>query len=152
MKTLIGYTLQFTALGLVVLSLFAAGQFPTTPFWVFVLLAVGAGAPLLAVGGRLVHRGRFRKDIDIDVVIKDYRRETFRMAVFLGYIWGWGLLVAAPVFVMGTGLVEWNVRFLQGWVWTCFIIIALACRPLWIRLGWYLLKRWDDKEQERAVE
>lgn len=111
MRRLAGYLLTFAGLGWVVLCLWASMRFPAAPFWVFLCAAFAGAVPLMVIGGRLGQRST----LSTGAQRAEYYRDMFRLAVRLGWLFAWGALAAAPVFVAGVGWLPWNPNAMVAW-------------------------------------
>jgi hypothetical protein len=130
MKTVLGFALMFAGMGLAVACMFSAGMQPTIPLWEFVGAAVLLGAPLMIAGGRLAHQGSVPVGTPPEQAEATYQRETFRAAVAIGCMAIGGLLMAAPVFVMATGLVPWDPTFAVWWYGGWCVVGKLGSRRI----------------------
>jgi hypothetical protein len=133
---LLGYTLTFLGLGVAVVALFLAGNYPTVPLWVFLAAGVAVGAPLMIAGGRIDGRGRGRVlELSPEEAAREYTEKTLLTALHLGLGFLLTALVIAPVLLQATGWVHPSDVFTKVWI-IGWMLALCACRdwitrPLW---------------------
>lgn len=143
MRYLAGYLLTFAGLGWVVLCLTYAGRFPATPFWVFLCAALAGAVPLMVIGGRLGHRGTLPAGAGAEEKRAEYRKDTFRVAVVLGWLFAWGFLGALPVVVIGAGWLPRNPNAVAVWFGAVAVGSGVTARLLYPALERRALAWWS---------
>lgn len=144
---LLGHALVFLGLGVAAGALFVATSYPTVPLWAFVSGGTALGGPIMIVGGRINGRGR---GIVIGMApgdaAREYRVQTIVLALYLGFLWLHGAVVAAPLFVCWTGLVRPHDPFVLAWIVTSMLALCAGrdriSRPVWRAIERRAISRW----------
>jgi hypothetical protein len=135
---LLGYVLVFLGMGIVLSALVASTSYPSTPFWMFVVLGAAIGAPLMIAGSRYDSRGRaLLFDIPAEEALRLYHQQNKLMAIYLALLWLQGFWVAAPIFFYAFGWVDLQSDFTK--VWLAFWIMLFCGGRQWIT---HPLMRW----------
>jgi len=128
---LLGYSLTFLGLAVVVVALFAAGSYPGVSLWVFVSGGIVVGAPLMIAGGRIDSRGReLVLGMSPEEAVREYRQGVVLLAVYLAVLLLQGFWVAAPMFLCVFGLAQPGDPFVSVWIVT-WVLLFCAGRE-WI--------------------
>ena len=132
---LVGFALVFLGLSVVAVAMFLATSFHAVPFWVFVLVAVAFGAPLMVAGGRANSVGRgLVLGMPPEEAAREYRRGVALLAVYLALLLLQGVWVAAPLVLCGAGLTRPSDPVVLTWVTASMLAFCVGrywmTRPL----------------------
>jgi hypothetical protein len=124
---LVGYALVFLGLAVTAVAMFLATTLPGVPFWVFVLVAVVLGAPMMVTGGRANSLGRgLVLGVPPEEAAREYRRGTVLLAVYLALLLLQGAWVAAPLVLCGARLADPSDPLVLTWVTAWMFIFCVG--------------------------
>lgn len=122
---LMGYALVFLGLGLTAGAMVLAGSYPTVPFWVFVVAAVGVAAPVMVAGGRVNAAGRGRVlGVSSADAAREYHLGTRLLGVYLAVLLAQGFWAAAPLALCALGTARPSDPVVVAWVTTWMLVFC----------------------------
>lgn len=137
-----GTVLTIAGLAAVVACLAATAHYPDLPVGVFVAAAFLTGVPPILIGIRMASRA-LRPGLSPSEFEVEHGRQTLEVAVTLGFSAALSLPLAAPVVLMGVGLLAWDKGVLAAWGLTWVAVVRFGCRPI--------LRPIHDRLQRAAV-
>lgn len=157
------YALTLLGLGATVAAMYLAANYPTVPFWAFVLASVAFGAPLMIAGGRINSRGKGQlMGWPPDETDSEYRRETIWMAAHIGFVLLIASLALLPLIARASGRAHPSGTFFSTWMASWVLVLCAErewttrplCKAIARRLPCHRRTRpvrLPNKSQERRV-